>query len=134
VKDVCLLVAAVLLQVIGNLCLSQGMRQIGELDIRHPTNWNEFIHHILQSQWVLAGLICLGTFFACFLVALSRLDFSYVQPMLAAHYVLTAVLAGVLLHESVSGVRWLGIVCIAAGVAVVGWDDRKRRRRKSVQG
>lgn len=128
-KDLLLLACTVLFQVIGNLFLSHGMHEVGELNLWNSIDWILFFHKTLINPSVLIGLICLGGYFLCFLIALSRLDFSYVQPMLAANYVLTAFLAWLVLKETVTDLRWLGIVSIAVGIVVVGLDEHRRRRR-----
>ena len=50
---------------------------------------------------------------------LSWADLSYVLPVTAVGYVLVAVVGRVLLHETITGKRWMGILLIMAGVALV---------------
>jgi uncharacterized membrane protein len=51
---------------------------------------------------------------------LSLADLSFVLPVTAIGYVIMAFLGKVLLHETVTGRRWLGTVFIFAGAALVG--------------
>jgi uncharacterized membrane protein len=51
---------------------------------------------------------------------LSWADLSYVMPVTAMGYVVTAFAARVFLGESVSIARWIGIVLVTAGVTLVG--------------
>jgi hypothetical protein len=50
---------------------------------------------------------------------LSRVDLSYVLWVTSVSYVLTALMAKFLLHESVSTERWIGIGLIVQGVSLV---------------
>jgi uncharacterized membrane protein len=51
---------------------------------------------------------------------LSWADLSYVMPVTALSYVVTAFAARLLLNEYISLERWIGIVLITAGVTLVG--------------
>jgi uncharacterized membrane protein len=51
---------------------------------------------------------------------LSWADLSYVMPVTAMGYVVTAFAARVFLGEDVSLARWVGIVLVTAGVTLVG--------------
>ena len=51
---------------------------------------------------------------------LSWADLSYVMPVTALSYVVTAFAARLFLGENVSSARWLGIVLVTAGVTLVG--------------
>jgi len=54
---------------------------------------------------------------------LSWADLSYVQPASAIGYAMVALLGYLLLGESVSPTRWMGVLCICGGVALVGGTD-----------
>jgi len=77
------------------------------------------------------GFFLLLAFFALYLAALSRLDLSYVLPMTASTYVLTALSAWLILGESVSPVRWAGTLAVTIGIVLVT-DSERRKSRQSV--
>ncbi len=64
-------------------------------------------------------MVLLLVWFASQLSLLSWADLSYVIPITAASYVLTAVLGTVFLHEFISLSRWFGILAISMGVLLV---------------
>jgi drug/metabolite transporter (DMT)-like permease len=66
------------------------------------------------------GIASLIVWFICSLVLFSRIDFSYVKPVSAIGYALVAVLGYAVLGEVVTAARWTGIVCICAGVTLIG--------------
>jgi uncharacterized membrane protein len=74
---------------------------------------------IFANPWVDGGVLLLIVWFASQLSLLSWSDLSYVLPITAGSYVLTAVLGKVFLHEVVSVERWLGILVISVGVLLV---------------
>jgi bacterial/archaeal transporter family protein len=128
-KDIPLLLLAVLSQVTGNLFLSYGMKQVGDMPVLNVTTLLRFGLSTLLNGWVILGVLLLGSFFLMFLVALSRHDLSYVQPMVASSYVFTAVLAGLFLKEHISLNRWAGTVVITAGILLVGLNERRSKKR-----
>jgi drug/metabolite transporter (DMT)-like permease len=98
----------VVLNALGNYCLSRGMRALGAVDLRIVTN-----------PWVLGGVVLLIGWLLAQLSLLSWADLTYVLPITAVSYVLSAILGAVSLHEHVPPTRWAGILLIAGGVAVV---------------
>jgi bacterial/archaeal transporter family protein len=128
-KDVPLLLLAVLAHVMGNLSLSHGMKQVGDMPSVTVSALLHFGLSTIMNGWVILGVSLLIVFFLLFLVALSRHDLSYVQPMIASSYVFTALFAGFFLREHVSFNRWVGTVVIAVGIFLVGFNEHKSKKR-----
>jgi uncharacterized membrane protein len=110
-----LIVAVVVLEVLGNFFLSLGMRAVGRLVTVSP------LPYILAmfNPWVSLGILLLIGWIISELTLLSRADLSYVLPVTAVSYVLTALLGDAFLGERVSAVRWAGVALITAGVMAV---------------
>ena len=109
------LLSVVLFSAAGDVMLSRGMKQVGEI---HLTNLGNMFS-ALGNFWVLLGICFLIIFFASYLTALSWADLTFVLPATAFSYVVMALLAHILLHERVSVQRWCGIMLIVAGVGFV---------------
>src|SRR5215470_5936952 len=106
-----LLALTVVLDAGGVLLLSRGMKHVGRIDTgAFPT----------VVRTVGLGIAALLLWFICSLVLFSRIDFSYVQPASAVGYALVAVLGYAVLGEAVTAARWVGVVCICAGVTLIG--------------
>ncbi len=110
-----ILLAVVVFGSSGNVCLGRGMRDFGPVN---SSNWTRLLIALL-NPWVLVGIGLLILFFCSYLSALSWADLTYVLPATAFGYVLTALLASLLLHENVTLAHWLGIALITAGVGFV---------------
>ena len=105
----------ILTNVIGNFLLSRGMRQVGEtVSFSVPAYLTVF-----ANPWVDTGVILLTLWLLAQLSLLSWADLSYVLPVTAIAYVLTALL-GRLGGEPVDTLRWIGILLITAGAILVG--------------
>jgi len=109
------LLSVVLFSAAGDVMLSRGMKQVGEI---HLTNLGNMFS-ALGNFWILLGICFLIIFFASYLTALSWADLTFVLPATAFSYVVMALLAHILLHERVSVQRWCGIMLIVAGVGFV---------------
>ncbi len=81
------------------------------------------IQVILGSPLVLLGLAMYGVGGLSWVLVLSRMDLSYAYPFLALNFVLVALVAWLLLGESIPGLRWLGIGCICIGILLVAWSS-----------
>jgi drug/metabolite transporter (DMT)-like permease len=109
------LLSVVLFCSVGDVMLSRGMKQVGEI---HLTNLGS-VFASLGNCSVLLGVCFLIIFFSSYLTALSWADLTFVLPATAFGYVVMAILARTLLHEQISVQRWCGIVLIVAGVGFV---------------
>lgn len=72
------------------------------------------------SPWVSLGICLLIAWLISRMLLLSWADLSYVLPVTAFGYVLTAVLSRLFLGEQISPARWAGTLLIMAGVILVG--------------
>jgi drug/metabolite transporter (DMT)-like permease len=109
-------VIVVLANVLGNFFMSWGVKRRGSL---LGLSMLEYIRVILDP-WVAFGVTLLIIWMLSRMALLSWADLSYVVPVTAIGYVLTAVLGRVFLGEQISGARWAGTLFIVAGIALVG--------------
>ena len=115
-----LLIAAILLQGTGNLCLSQGMKDVASTAAEHPIELTALV-----SPLNMAGVLLLVGFFAIFTTVLARADLSVVVPIVSFEIVVNVALAHLVIHEEVSALRWAGTLLITFGVALVAFSARK---------
>src|SRR5664279_6025467 len=97
----------------GDLFLKRGLP-----DSVHLTNPLEYIAALFQPL-VALGVLLLIVWQLSRMALLSWTDLSWVLPVTSIGYVVVALIGKVLLHESITGRRWAGIVLIMAGVALV---------------
>jgi drug/metabolite transporter (DMT)-like permease len=132
VKNYGVLGLVVVLQVVGNVFLSRGMRSVGGINRISPSSLYAYGIKTATNPWVMLGFFLLLAFFALYLAALSRLDLSYVLPMTASTYVLTAFSAWLILGESVSPTRWAGTLAVTIGIVLVTDSERRKSRQVRV--
>jgi multidrug transporter EmrE-like cation transporter len=103
----------------GNLLLSSGMKHVGRVETG-PLMVVRALGGAMARADIWLGITALLLWFICSLVVFSRIDFSYAQPASAVGYALVAFLGYAVLGEAVTAARWVGIVCICAGVTLIG--------------
>jgi drug/metabolite transporter (DMT)-like permease len=101
--------------VAGNSALTHGMKQLGDIG-NSPLALIAALFH----PWVALGVALLILWTLTHMALLSWADLSYVLPVTAIGYVLTALSGEFLLGETVSPSHWAGIFLITAGVTLVG--------------
>jgi uncharacterized membrane protein len=102
--------------VFGNLFLTWGLRHGAAELTASPLS---FLRAIF-NPWVSLGICLLILWLLSKMFLLSWADLSYVLPVTASGYVLTAVLSRLFLGEQVNMARWAGTLLIMAGVILVG--------------
>jgi drug/metabolite transporter (DMT)-like permease len=112
----------ILSNVAGNSALTKGMQQLGGVG-----NSPLALIGALFHPWVALGVALLIVWTLTHMALLSWADLSYVMPVTAISYVVTAFAARVLLGENVSLARWAGILLITAGVILVGRTEGSTR-------
>jgi len=112
------LTLVIISQPLGNLSLTVGMK-----------------HRVLQSPWeyltaifspyVAVGIALLIVWLLSRMALLSWADLSYVLPLTAIGYIITAAMGRFVLNEQISASRWSGTLLIVAGTALVGMTESR---------
>ena len=118
-KTLVLVLIATLFGGTGHVLLSKGMRSVGDLTEAPAAHVGGMVARAVSNPWLLLGVALQASFFFLYLTLLSRDDVSKVLPMTAFDYIVVAVLAHLMLAESITPARWTGIGFIVAGVALV---------------
>jgi uncharacterized membrane protein len=110
----------VLSNAFGNLFLSMGMRQAGDANLILA----------LAQPYAVIGVLLLISWLLVRMAMFSWADLSYVLPVTAFGYVVTALLGQGFQNEVIDGKRWAGIGLIVAGVFLVGAQDPHKESAK----
>jgi drug/metabolite transporter (DMT)-like permease len=119
-KTFLLILLMVIFGPLGNVLLGKGMKGIGAVTDCAPAALLRVLGKILRSDAIWLGVASLIAFFVSYMLVLSWADYSYVQPASSFAYVVVALLGHLVLHETVTQTRWLGVLVICLGVFVVG--------------
>jgi drug/metabolite transporter (DMT)-like permease len=113
---------------IGNIFLGVGMQHMPDF---HSISVLAYTAHLLTNWYVVGGTVLLIIWMIAQLSMFTWADLTYVLPVTASAYILTALLSRYFLGERISVARWIGIVIISFGVVLVSEtpEDTKHSRR-----
>jgi drug/metabolite transporter (DMT)-like permease len=129
IKLIIILIVSLLLEAIGVVFLSQGLKQIGGVDRVTPTAIKRLVMQGVTNRNIMIGIALEAIFFAGLLILLAKADVSLIWPLTSMGFVLTTAAAKFIRHEEVTGLRWTGVVLIMVGAALVGWSEKQKSDR-----
>ena len=107
----------------GDVLLSRGMKQIGDLgEVRRKHGFKVVLMQILRNRYFLIGVGCMAVSFYSLLFGLSWNEVSLIGPAAASlTFVANAFAAKMFLHEHVDHRRWAAALFVAAGVVLMAF-------------
>jgi drug/metabolite transporter (DMT)-like permease len=119
------LLVSVGFSVAGQLTLKAAMKRVGRIGTAQVQAAGDTILRAAREPMLWAGLGLFGISALFWLVVLSRVRLSVAYPLVGLSYIAVVFLARFLLHERVPGLRWVGVVVIALGIAIIGFSFRR---------
>src|ERR1044071_3944444 len=126
-KIIVILLVALVFEAVGVVFLSAGLKEISEVRSLQTSELARLARRGVTNPKILLGVLLETIFFVFLLVLLRRNDVSLIWPLTSLGFVLTALSARFILHEQVSPVRWVGVVLIVMGAALVSWSQKVKR-------
>jgi uncharacterized membrane protein len=127
-KVLIVLVGALVLEAVGVVFLSRGLKQIGEVEKLTATEVARVVRRGAANPSILLGVALETIFFGALLYLLSQRDVSLIWPLTALGFVLTAIAAKFILHEDIHWTRWMGVALIVIGAALVSYSEKMKHR------
>ncbi len=118
-KTIVVMLLAITAGAVGDIFLTLGMKSVGDLSTKGVREMIELAFRAMTSPKLIIGTILQAVYFGLWLAVLSWEDLSVALPMQALNYVIVAFLSQWYLGESVTFMRWTGIVIICIGVGLV---------------
>lgn len=107
----------------GELCITRAMKFVGEVENFHPLELLRVFRRALRVSWMWIGLMLMMVALLAMLVVLSSENVSFVVPATALSYAAGAYGSCVFLGERITSLRWVGVVLVCIGVALV-WQGK----------
>lgn len=120
-KTAILIAVIVLADSAGDVLLTRGMKQVGEIS---TIRWRELLaiaRKVVGNRSFLSALFFICVTFVSFLTVLSWADLSLVFPATSLIYVVSTLGAKLILGETVTLQRWAGILLVCLGVALTSF-------------
>ena len=119
-----MLVVSVVFAVAGQFTLKSAMNEVGRIGATEIAAAGDTIIRTLKEPRLWLGLTLFGISALFWLVVLSRVDLSVAYPFVGLSYIIVVLFSRLFLNEQVTALRWLGVVVVAVGIAIVGLSFR----------
>lgn len=127
-KVIIILICALVAEASGVVCLSKGLKQIGPPQSFSIAEVCRVIALSVTNRYVVIGVALEAAFFCALLYLLTHRDVSLIWPLTALGFVITTLAAQFLLKEQVSALRWVGVVLIVVGAALVSYSEHAKEK------
>jgi len=117
-KQIPLILVAIILNTLAQLGLKTGMRMIGYFDFSKENFW-PIAFQLIRNPYIVGSTFVYVLSMVTWLMVLSRAEVSFAYPLTSLGYILTAVAGYFFLQEDLSLTRFIGIVVIILGVYLV---------------
>ena len=108
----------------GHFMLKAAMDRVGRIGTQEVSNLGDTLGRAAREPRLWIGLFLFGISAIFWLVVLSRVALSIAYPFAGLSYVVIVLLDRFVLDEEVPVLRWVGVVVVAAGIALVGLSTR----------
>jgi drug/metabolite transporter (DMT)-like permease len=127
-KLLLILLVGLVFESTGVILLKKGMNVIGEIHGYNATEIFRVVKVGATNPQILIGVFFEALFFLCLLILMSKSDISFLWPLTALSFVFATFAAMWFLGESVSAVRWFGVILIVIGAAFISYSEHAKKK------
>jgi drug/metabolite transporter (DMT)-like permease len=130
-KVLIILIIGLIFESAGVVSLKLGITQIGDMKNVSVVELARIVKAGATNFNVLLGVFCEALFFVSLLILISKSDISFLWPLTGLSFVFATFAAVWFLHEQVSPVRWVGVVCIMIGAGLISYSEHEKPKSAS---
>jgi drug/metabolite transporter (DMT)-like permease len=123
VKLILILLVGLVFESAGVVLLKKGITQIGDMQGVTAAEVFRVIKLGVVNPQILLGVFFEALFFLCLVILMSKSDISFLWPLTALSFVFATIAAIIFLGETVSWVRWIGVVLIVIGAGFISYSQ-----------
>src|ERR1700722_19890873 len=112
----------------GIVLLKKGMADVGEVKMSSAREIFRVIKTSVTNVKILGGVFFEALFFVCLLIMMGKSDISFIWPLTGLTFVFSTFAAIWFLHETVSPVRWIGVMLVVIGAVVIGYSEQTKEK------
>ena len=125
-KLILILLVGLVFESTGVILLKKGITHIGDMNGVTATEIFRVVKAGLVSPQILLGVFFEFLFFLCLIILMSKSDISFLWPLTALSFVFATFAAMIFLGETVSFVRWIGVILIVIGAAFISYSQHMK--------
>ena len=93
--------------------------KVGAVQVQYDNGIVDIFRQVACNWQIIIGIFMYVIPVMIWIFLLKKIELSFLQPLFSITYVITPILASILLNENVTTVRWAGIGVIIVGVIIV---------------
>src|ERR1017187_10282895 len=125
-KLLLILIIGLIFESAGVVSLKIGITQIGDMKRVSVAEIVKVVKAGATNVSVLLGEFCEAVFFGSLLILMAKGDISFLWPLTGLSFVFATFAAMWFLPERVPPVRWVGVVCIMIGAALIIYSEHAK--------
>lgn len=129
VKLLVILLIGLVFESAGVVLLKKGITQIGEMQGITAVEIFRMVKAGAVNPQILLGVFFEALFFLCLIILMSKSDISFLWPLTALSFVFATIAAIIFLGESVSPIRWIGVILIVIGATFISYSQHIKDER-----
>jgi uncharacterized membrane protein len=112
----------------GIVLLKKGMAAVGEVKMTSAGEMFRVMKVGVTNVKILGGVFFEALFFVCLLIMMAKSDISFIWPLTGLSFVFSTFAAMWFLGETVSAMRWIGVMLIVVGSVVIGYSEQAKEK------
>jgi drug/metabolite transporter (DMT)-like permease len=116
----------------GIILLKEGMDTIGKAQGYNISEVARIVKVGVTNprarEQIISGVFFQALFFICLLILMSVSDISFLWPLTALSFVFTTFAAMIFLGETVSWIRWAGVILIMTGAGFISYSEHAKEK------
>jgi len=110
----------------GVVLLKKGINQIGAVQTVTTSEVVRVVKAGAMNSNILLGVLFEALFFTCLLILMAKSDISFLWPLTGLSFVFATFAAMWFLHERVTSLRWIGVILIVVGAAIISYTEHQK--------
>jgi len=123
IKLLLILLVGLVFESTGVILLKKGITSVGDMNGMTASEIFRIVKAGATNPQIMLGVFFEALFFVCLLILMSKSDISFLWPLTALSFVFATFAAMWFLGESVSALRWFGVVLIVIGAAFISYSE-----------
>ena len=127
-KILLILLVGLVFESTGVVLLKKGIAEVGEIRQFRPAEILRIVKLAMRQPNVWLGVFFEALFFLSLLILMSKADISFLWPLTGLSFVMATFAALIFLGETVSPLRWAGVVLIMLGAALISYSEQAKQK------
>ncbi|HEY1661172.1 MAG TPA: DMT family transporter [Verrucomicrobiae bacterium] len=128
IKLLVILLIGLIFESTGIILMKKGMNTVSGVNGYTVSEIARVVKNVITNPQILLGVFFQALFFICLLILMSKCEISFLWPLTALSLVFATFAAMIFLGETVSWIRWVGVIFIMIGAAFISYSEHAKEK------